>query len=159
MNFECGSFQLWSTPAGGQSQQGRPIHEIPVILSALETIPEEPLLYLLYQTTCAIPPPFYLARCFVAFNPKPPTKNSENVKKLNQQENMEKYVDAPFKKVVFQPFQLFQPQIFTSLDSFLHWDPRPILRSYWQRVDGRWGSEVWRTVMKTCEDWVFWPMG
>jgi hypothetical protein len=55
-------------------------------------------LYLLYQTTCAIPPPFYLARCFLAFNPKPPTKNSENVKKLNQQENMEKYVDAPFKK-------------------------------------------------------------
>ena len=59
----------------------------------------------------------------MAFNPKPPTKNSENVKKLNQQENMEKYVDAPFKKVVFQPFQLFQPQIFTFLDSFLHWDP------------------------------------
>ena len=28
---------------------------------------------------------------------------------------MEKYVDAPVKKVVFQPFQLFQPQIFSGL--------------------------------------------
>lgn len=53
------------------------------------------------------------------------------------------------KKVVFQPLQLFQPQMFTSLDSFLHWDPQtnpPKLLAA-----GRWAVGL-RSVADSDED-------